>query len=273
VPHIVEKGKIKVSDRQDEVAVLNRKLVETQAALEAEKEARQTFVSLVTHELRVPMTSIKGYTDLLLKGIMGPINDAQTNFLETIRANVERMSKMVSDLSDINKIEGGRLALRFEPVPLGDVVQDALATLQKALAEKDQTLRLEVPEALPPAWADRERFLQVLRSILENASQYSLEGGVITVEAGLDPDDPGHLRVAVRDNGIGIPADEQDQIFTLFFRASDEETRATPGNGLALHLAKRLIKLQSGELAFESERGKGTTFFVSLPIAVSHLAT
>ena len=100
--------------------------LEAEAAIAASETARQEFVSLVAHELRVPMTSIKGYTDLLLKGIMGPVNEAQTNFLEVIRSNVERMSRMVSDLSDINKIEGERLELDFMTIPLTEVMDEAI---------------------------------------------------------------------------------------------------------------------------------------------------
>jgi signal transduction histidine kinase len=252
---------------------LTQALNEARAALEKEREARQEFVSLVTHELRVPMTSIKGYTDLLLKGIMGPVSDAQANFLQTIRSNVERMSKMVADLSDINKLEGDRLAMEIEAVPAAPVVREVVGGFEGALEAKSLSLTVDLPDELPPIWCDRGLLNKVLHTLTQNAIHYTPEGGAITISAKPDPEEAGHLRIDVQDTGIGILEDEQDQIFEIFFRASDEETRAVQGNGLALHLAKRLVERQDGDLWFKSERGKGSTFFVKLPIAASQLAT
>ncbi len=238
---------------------------EAEAALAAAQHARQQFVSLVTHELRVPMTSIKGYTDLLLKGIVGPVSDAQKNFLQTIRANVERMSRMVADLSDINKLEA--CALKFAPsaVALNDALDEALHSLATAIAEKRQTLVRDIPDTLPSLWCDRARLTQVLANLLSNAHLYTPEGGIITVTAEHATGETAGARIAVRDTGIGILPEEQDRIFEAFFRASDEETRQTPGNGLALHLSKLLLEQQNGRIWFESERGRGSTFYVQLP--------
>lgn len=237
---------------------------ELRQALEEERKARQEFVSLVTHELRVPMTSIKGYTDLLLKGIMGPVNEAQTNFLSTIRSNVERMSRMVSDLSDINKLEADALKLTPTEVALDDALEEALHAHEAQIAAKGHTVTQDLPEALPPLWCDRGRLVQVLGNLIGNAVQYTPEGGHIAITAEERDDD---VRVTVQDDGIGIPAEEQDRIFEPFFRASDEETRATPGNGLALYVSKLLVERQHGNIGFESERGAGSTFYIELPNA------
>ena len=238
---------------------------EAETALAAAQHTRQQFVSLVTHELRVPMTSIKGYTDLLLKGIVGPVSDAQKNFLQTIRANVERMSRMVADLSDINKLEAR--ALKFAPsaVALNDALDEALHSLAAAIAEKRQTLVRDIPDTLPSLWCDRARLVQVLANLLSNAHLYTPEGGIITVAAEHATGETAGARIAVRDTGIGILPEEQERIFEAFFRASDEETRQTPGNGLALHLSKLLLEQQNGRIWFESERGRGSTFYVQLP--------
>ncbi len=236
---------------------------ERQAVTDAE-QARQEFVSLVTHELRVPMTSIKGYTDLLLKGIMGPVSDAQAQFLNTIRANVERMSKMVADLADINKIEGGQLELKIAAVPLDDdLIDEALKPYQKEIKEKAQTVIRDIPADLPPLAADRGRLIQVLGNVLSNATKYSPERAGIIIKAAETPE--GEIRVSVEDTGYGILADEQARIFEKFFRASDEETRATPGNGLSLYLSRQLLALHGGSIGFESERGKGSTFSFTVP--------
>lgn len=257
---------VRIEALEAEVKALRAQCQAAEHALEVERKARQDFVSLVTHELRTPMTSIKGYTDLLLKGIMGSVNDAQQNFLQTIRSNIERMSRMLSDLSDINKIEGGRLNLTLESVEVAPAVEDTLKGFRDHVEEKSQTLHVTIPEDLPPVRCDRDRLIQILGNILRNAVKYTPEGRSIalTVEADREA---GCLRMRVRDDGIGIPKDEQDRIFEPFFRASDEQTRQTPGNGLALHLTQKLIALQNGEIDFESERGVGTTFRFTLPLA------
>jgi signal transduction histidine kinase len=238
-----------------------------ETALAGAQQARQQFVSLVTHELRVPMTSIKGYTDLLLKGIVGPLNEAQTNFLQTVRANVERMARMVADLGDINKLEDATLTLTPTAVALGTALDEALRPLQNLIAQKGQTITRALSEALPALWCDHDRLVQVLGSLLANAHLYTPEGGAITITAEPVPG-ASAVRVSVSDNGIGILPDEQRRIFELFFRASDPETRQIPGNGLALHLSRRLVEQQGGQLWFESRRGSGSTFIVQLPAQI-----
>ncbi len=236
-----------------------------QATAEAE-DARQAFVSLVTHELRVPMTSIRGYTDLLLKGIMGPVNDAQGTFLKTIRSNVARMSHMVADLAEINKLEGDRLTFNIEDVPLAESIQEAVADYAEQFEKKSQTLGVELPEELPAVRCDRSRLVEVLKKLLDNAYNYTPERGAIIIRAEEKQDgETRKVHLVVEDTGIGIVPQEQDQIFEKFFRASDEETRQVTGNGLSLHLSKLLVEQQGGQIWFESERGTGTAFHLTLP--------
>lgn len=237
---------------------------EAEAALAEAQHARQQFVSLVTHELRVPMTSIKGYTDLLLKGIVGPLNEAQTNFLQTVRSNVERMARMVADLGDINKLDGQTLTFTPTTIALDVALNEALRPLESAIAQKGQTVTRAIPDGLPALWCDHDRLVQVLGNLLSNAHLYTPEGGVIAISAELAADAPA-VRIDVRDNGIGILPEEQHRIFEMFFRASDEATRQVPGNGLALHLSKRLVEQQGGQLWFESQHGAGATFILQLP--------
>jgi signal transduction histidine kinase len=255
----------------DQISALTEALArEQQARQEAEtalaeaQRARQQFVSLVTHELRVPMTSIKGYTDLLLKGIVGSLNEAQTNFLQTVRSNVERMARMVADLGDINKLEGQDLKFTPTAVTLNAALNEALRSLENAIAQKGQTVTRAIPDGLPALWCDHDRLVQVLGNLLNNAHLYTQEGGVITITAESVSNAP-TVRVAVRDNGIGILPEEQHHVFEMFFRASDEETRQVPGNGLALHLSRRLVEQQGGQLWFESQRGAGSTFTFQFP--------
>jgi signal transduction histidine kinase/putative methionine-R-sulfoxide reductase with GAF domain len=235
--------------------------------------AKSDFVSFVAHELKNPMTSIKGYTELLAAGSVGQINEMQTNFLGTIRSNVERMSALVSDLNDNAKIEAGRLRLDYKPVDIPDVVDEVVRSTKRQLEDKRQRLELDIPSQLPPVWADRLRVGQVLTNLVSNAYKYTPEGGEIKLGAAVsanqwDPDGaPQVVRLWVQDNGIGISLEDQAKIFQKFFRSDDMKAREAPGTGLGLNITKSLVEMQGGQIWFESEYRKGTTFHFTVPVA------
>lgn len=235
--------------------------------------AKSDFVSFVAHELKNPMTSIKGYTELLAAGSVGQINDMQTNFLSTIRANVERMSALVSDLNDNAKIEVGRLRLDYKPVDVPDIVDEVVRSTKRQVEDKRQDVELRLPTQLPQVWADRTRVGQVLTNLVSNAHKYTPEGGKIFVgaEATRNQWDPeGAKQVVhmwVKDNGIGISIEDQAKIFQQFFRSDDAKAREAPGTGLGLHITKSLVEMQGGRIWFDSEFRQGTTFHFTVPVA------
>jgi K+-sensing histidine kinase KdpD len=145
--------------------------------------AKSDFVSFVAHELKNPMTSIKGYSELLAAGSVGEINEMQSNFLSTIRSNVERMSALVSDLNDNAKIEANRLRLDFKPVDVSEVIEEVLRSTRRQIEDKRQTIELQLAANLPQVWADRLRVGQVLTNLISNAHKYTPEGGKIIVGA------------------------------------------------------------------------------------------
>jgi len=235
--------------------------------------AKSEFVSFVAHELKNPMTSIKGYSELLAAGSVGQINEMQTNFLGTIRSNVERMSALVSDLNDNAKIEAGRLRLDFRAVDVPEVVEDVVRSTKRQVEDKRQDVDLRLPAQLPQVWADRLRVGQVLTNLLSNAHKYTPEGGKITVgaeETQNQWDAEGAKRVVhlwVKDDGIGIGDEDQSKIFQKFFRSDDSKAREAPGTGLGLNITKSLVEMQGGRIWFDSEFRKGTTFHFTVPIA------
>lgn len=235
--------------------------------------AKSDFVSFVAHELKNPMTSIKGYTELLASGAVGQITEMQTNFLSTIKSNVERMSTLVSDLNDNSKIEAGRLRLEFKATPAADLVDEVVRTFKRQLDDKKQTLELTVPPSLPPMWADRIRVGQVLTNLVSNANKYTPEAGVVHVgvEESLnawDPDGaPRVIHLWVKDSGIGMTSEDQQKIFQKFFRSDDPKAREAPGTGLGLNITKSLVEMQGGKIWFESEYRRGTTFHFTVPVA------
>ena len=250
------------------IAIENARLYD---AVIAATEAKSAFVSVVSHELRIPMTSIKGYTDMLVAGAVGDVNDMQLGFLNTIRRNVERMNVLVSDLSDINRIESGRLRLEFGVVDLTDIVEDAMLGLQAQFDGKNQPVVLSIPDHLPPVSADRSRVVQITTNLLGNASKYSPEGRTVTVEMEQITDKGQlYIRVAVIDQGIGITSEDQRGLFTQFFRSEDEAVRAETGWGLGLSIVKMLVDAQGGTVTVESKYGVGSTFAFTLPVANTH---
>jgi signal transduction histidine kinase len=241
-------------------------LDEALALLPEVKGEKAAFVSTVTHELRLPMTSILGYTDLLRQGMMGELNDNQRNFLEVIRDNVGRMSRLVSDISDLYKAESGRLVLEIAPTGVGDVVWEAVNRMDGLAAGRRQQVEVAAPDGLPAIQADPQRAVQMVRYLMENAILYSPEGSLIRVAA---EEAGGLVRLSVTDQGIGIEPEDQAQIFTQFFRSEVEVVREHKGWGLSLCVVQALAGLHGGSVGFESEPGHGSTFWVVLPIAAA----
>ena len=226
--------------------------------------AKTKFVSVVTHELRIPMTSIKGYTDLLRQQAVGPINEQQLNFLNVVRGNVDRMSALVADLSDISRIEAGRLKLECRSLSVENYISEALRNLRPKISEKSQTLEVELSPDLPLVYADANRLVQVLNNLVSNAWKYSPSGGTIRLKALCDSE---FVRLEVSDNGIGISEEDQAHLFSQFFRSEDPIVREEQGWGLGLNVSRHLVELMGGTIGVSSAHQVGSTFWFTLPIA------
>ena len=270
------------SDTQQDIAFLNRlsdlaAIAISNAQLYDEVQranlAKSEFVSFVAHELKNPMTSIKGYSELLAAGAVGQINEMQANFLSTIHSNVERMSTLVSDLNDNSKIEAGRLRLDYKAVEVTDLVDEVVRSTKRQTEDKKQIVNVDMPSNLPKVWGDRTRLGQVLTNLVSNANKYTPEGGVLLIGADVSEnrwDLEGARQVVhlwVKDNGIGINPEDQQKIFQKFFRSEDQKAREAPGTGLGLNITKSLVEMQGGRIWFESEFRQGTTFHFTVPIA------
>lgn len=252
------------------IAIANAQLF---AEVQAANEAKSDFVNFVAHELKNPMTSIKGYAELLSAKAVGPVTDMQASFLVTIRSNIERMKTIVEDLNDNAKIEAGRMRLEYKAVDVIEMVDDAIKSTKRQIEDKKQTISVAMPDVLPKVWADRTRVGQVLINLVSNAHKYTQEGGNITVRAEQssntwDPDGaPEVVHIWVEDNGIGISPEDQKKIFQQFFRSEDDQARKSPGTGLGLNITRSLVEMQGGRIWFESEFRKGTIFHFTVPIS------
>jgi signal transduction histidine kinase len=256
----------RVADRAA-VAIENSRLYET---IHAANKAKNDFISLVTHELRVPMTSIKGYTDLILGGLVGPLTDQQREFLETIKRNLQRMNVLISDLSDINRIESGRMNFELAPFELGEAVMEVIASLRESVTARKQTLSVELTDDLPLVYADRTRFSQVLTNLVSNANKYTPDEGQIEIEARQNGE---FVVVKVRDNGLGISEADQAHLFTQFFRSDDEQARRQTGWGLGLSIVKKMVEAQGGAIHCVSAYREGSEFSFTVPSAKSEQLT
>lgn len=251
----------------EQVRLLSQSLFEENIRLSQEvlaaNLAKSKFVSVVTHELRLPMTSIKGYTDLMRSGVVGPLNEQQVSFMNVIRNNIERMSGLVSDLSDLSHIESGRMKLNPTPTRLASAVDDLLLILKPRFDEKHQALDVQIPADLPKVCVDSARFNQVLTAVLNNANKYSPEGASVSLRV---VDQTPFARIEVEDHGPGINEQDAPMVFTQFFRSEDPAIREQQGWGLNLSLARQLVHLMNGQIGFDSQPGVKTTFWITLPV-------
>ncbi len=218
------------------------------------------FVSSVSHELKTPLTSIKGYVETLLEGAIDD-KEMAVKFLKIIAQETERLHKLITDLLDLSQMESNKLKFMFSVVNLRDVAEDAIELLSGLAEEKMIDLRLvaDKPEYL--VWADEERIMQTFLNLIDNAIKYTPEMGEIEVRIKERKHD---VLVEVSDTGIGIPPQEIDKIFDKFYRTTISQKKAG-GRGIGLSIVKKIIEAHGGEIWVESELGKGTTFFFTLP--------
>jgi len=232
---------------------------------EAEVDRRRfESISMMAHELRAPMTSITSYADVLMQGVVGPVNEQQVAFLEVIKSNAVRLTALVNDLLDVARSESEGWKLDLESVSMAEIVHQAVDALSVQIEARDQRLEVVVPGDLPPVWVDRNWMVQVITNLLSNAVKYSPAGSTIAVR-GEQIDD--RLRLAVEDAGIGISAEDQKHLFTRFFRADDAAVTQEQGTGLGLAICREILVRHGGTVQVDSELGKGSTFSIVLPLA------
>ncbi|HVM56488.1 MAG TPA: HAMP domain-containing sensor histidine kinase [Gaiellaceae bacterium] len=223
---------------------------------------RDAFVAAVSHELRTPLTSISGFLEMLREEEAG-LGESGRMYLDVIRRSTERLQRLVEDLLLVAQIEAHRLELVLATVDLDGIAAAAVEAARPTAVEKEVDLRLQVDGA-PPVRADAHRLAQVLDNLISNALKFTDAGGEVIVSVERRGS---FAQLAVTDNGIGIPIDEQGQLFSSFFRASTATRQAIPGTGLGLVIVRAIVEQHGGSIDLESREGKGTTVTVTLPAA------
>jgi signal transduction histidine kinase len=236
-------------------------LRETTAERQAER-LKDELVATVSHELRTPLTSIIGYLELVLGEEDGALAPAQQRFLQIVDRNARRLLDVVGDLLFVAQVEAGRLALDLDPLDLAQLVDDAAETARPHAAATDVELHVDAERRLV-VLGDRIRLAQLLANLVSNAVKFTPSGGRVDVNVRVEA---GRAVLEVADTGIGIPEDEQEQMFQRFFRSSSATAHAIQGTGLGLVIAKAIAEAHAGSISFTSEPGVGTTFRVELPV-------
>ena len=220
------------------------------------------FMSIAIHELRVPMTSILGYADMLNAPSMGELNDMQKSFLQTIRTNARRMQTLLSDVSDVSKVRGRTLKV----APKMDMFKNIAMRVEKDMTpvaeEMKRTLTFDIPQGLPLLSIDGEVLAKALSKMVENALRYTHEGGTVTLTAAGTEQT---LTITIADDGIGMTPEEVAQLGTVYFRADSDHVRQYKGSGLGIPIAYGIIRMLGGTVAVDSTPDKGTTFIITLP--------
>lgn len=224
---------------------------------------KSNFISMVSHELKTPLTSIKGFVRLLDAGRVGPVSEKQRRYLEIVLQQTESLTKIIEDLLDLSRIEAGIIEVRRERVDLRALAEGVLAGLENMSREKEVGMYLDIPGGLPPVAGDPERIRQVLTNLVHNALKFTPSGGEVRVRA---REREGECLVEVADTGIGISPQDLPRIFDKFYQVDSSTTRQQSGTGLGLSISRELVAAQGGRMWVDSKKGVGSTFAFTLPL-------
>ncbi|TSC74697.1 MAG: two-component system, OmpR family, phosphate regulon sensor histidine kinase PhoR [Parcubacteria group bacterium Gr01-1014_33] len=229
------------------------------------EEARSNFISVASHQLRTPLTSMRWFVEMLLAGDAGAINDDQKHFVMRVYEGTDRMINLVNLLLQIARVEAGRVKVDPTLLDLKKLAEEVYVSLKTVIDQKFQKVTIAAnPEPFPAIPADKDIVWQVFQNLISNANRYSPDNSVIAVSIEKDKD---MAEIAVKDSGIGIPENQQSRIFEKFFRAENALKMVPEGSGLGLTLIKSLVEGWGGKIWFESGQGKGTVFYFTIPLA------
>lgn len=242
---------------QQKVNEATSKLKRTNEKLKAMDETKDEFISMASHQLRTPLTSVKGYLSMVLEGDAGDVNENQRKLLDQAFVSSQRMVYLISDLLNVSRLRTGKFIIDSHPANLSEIVEGEVAQLKEQANSRNQELVFDKPDDFPSLMLDETKIRQVIMNFVDNAMFYTPSGGKIKVELSMDKN---HVYFMVKDNGIGVPKEEQKHMFTKFYRAKNARNIRPDGTGLGLFMAKKVIVAQGGNVLFDSAEGKGSTF-------------
>lgn len=247
---------------QQRIDEATKELRASNAQLQRLDEAKDEFVSMASHQLRTPLTSVKGYIDMVLEGDAGKISDMQKHLLGEAFTSSERMVHLINDFLNVSRLQTGKFMIDRRQVDFATIVEQEVDGLRTTAKQRQLELAYKIPANFPVLYIDEGKMRQVVMNFIDNAIYYSKED--TTIHVSLTADDS-LVTLTVKDTGIGVPQDEQDQLFTKFYRASNARKQRPDGTGVGLYLAKKVVVAHGGSMVFESVLGKGSTFGFTLP--------
>jgi PAS domain S-box-containing protein len=249
-----------------EKALLEENLRRVNDELDKASKSKSTFLSMVSHELRTPLSVVRGYISLILEGKIGPDPDLMQAALQVADKRARHLQHLIEELLDLSRIEAGKLSIKRENLEIAKHVLETIEMFRDDQDQKDLEIVVDIPEGIPPVFADHDKIHQVFTNLVSNAIKFSSSGGRIVVAARQQGN---WAEVKVTDSGVGIPADRIDRIFEKFYQVDSSNTRKHAGTGLGLSIVKMLISALGGSIPVSSELGKGTTFIFTLPLGTA----
>ena len=251
------------AELQQRVEAATQELRMSNQQLQRLDEAKNEFISMASHQLRTPLTSIKGYLDMLLQGDLGPVRPTQKAVLREAFSSSERMVQLINDFLSISRLQTGTFTMNRQPARLSDIVRSEMALLKIVAKQHNITLSVHIDDDVPTLPIDAEKLRQVIMNMIDNAIFYSKEQTTVKVSLCCDTRE---VVFTVEDQGIGVPKAEQSGVFGKFFRASNARKRRPDGTGVGLFLARKVVLEHGGAMIFTSKENKGSTFGFRLPL-------
>ncbi len=249
----------------ERVKEAQEKLAQAHQELKTLDTMKTNLLSNVSHELRTPLVSIMGYTDMIYREKVGPLNKAQKDYLEISLKNVDKLVKLIENLLDFSRLHGGTEMLVFGLVDLVELAKSSVQIVKPVADRRHVSIELKAPQEGLTVEGDKEKLSQVFDNLLSNAVKFNNSGGSVVVDLRMDSSD--NVAVSVTDTGIGIPTEALDKIFTRFYQYDSSSTRKYGGTGIGLSIAQDIVRMHGGRISVTSEEGKGSTFTFTLPLA------
>jgi signal transduction histidine kinase len=251
--------------RREELAELNERLQLAYEEVDRLSKAKSEFISIVSHQLRAPLTAIKGYVSLMIDGTYGKLDEKLLKSLKNVYISCERLIRLINDLLNVSRVEAGKMEFNPQEENLEEIIESVVEELKVNAKKKNLYLEWKKPlVSLPLIYLDREKTKDVLINLIDNSIKYTRSGGV-SVELGIFGS---NVRIFVKDTGEGMDKNDLEKIFDIFSRGSTGKKIDTEGAGLGLYIVKKFVEMHKGKVWAESSgKGKGSTFIVELPIA------
>ena len=260
----------RVAERTEQLAAANMELAVRNREVERADHLKSEFLTSMSHELRTPLHAIVGFSDLMAEERAGPLQPKQKRFLEHIRTGAQHLLQLINDILDISRIEAGRISLNPEEFRADEAAIEVLSVVSPLAGSKQIRVQCRIGTQLRIR-ADRIRFKQILYNLLSNAVKFTPENGEVRIDS--REEETGGTCFSVSDTGMGIPPEEQPAIFDEFHQVGHVAKAEAQGSGLGLAITQRLVRLHRGRIWLESEPGKGSTFFFTIPAAAARNVT